>query len=368
MPNNFFETSYSTLAKAKSGNRESIDKIVEAYYPYILAIVARHLRFHRQEVPDVAQGFIASRLVGGSILRNYKSANGYSFRSYLAQCVANYCNSFLGSHIVRNQKTIDLGDDCENGGNQEQLNDDELYWARSILAAAVRSVKEECIQRGQNHIWEAFYEQSLAPGFLGLPPKPNEYFGITQQELSNRQVTSYRKLRRHLRNLLKELNGEVRFDEFADSITELMRRPFHVEPLVNELLSKRFHDDEVSRVFWSNGLSNEVMFLYPSSGLGKEVHQQLWIKTLSAKLSALDGSSAIDSPSRVDDILFTAVDSLLVRQVRLVAKKHIDSSASNEERQNYFILYTLAICCEVANLGVRTSSLNMLQIRHNIQK
>ena len=368
------KTSYELLKKAKSETEgDSLAKTVENYRPFILFICQKHLPLNKSQIEDVAHDFITTRMISGNVVNGYDPIKGVPFNAYLRKCVANYCKSFVAREANSLNEFEIKPDEFHN--ESDIVSEEDTVWARTIFANAVRDLKCNCREEGKEHLWRAFHDQILAPAFLGTVPKSPDDFGVDQQTLSNWQVTGYRKLRRFVKHQVKSLGVKENLAMTTGLIVELLKTPLANEPIVQQLLSKTFHDDEVSRIFLSDGGNASIKGLDPSSTIGASSLQRRWIELLQMPLERICNGNKPSSGQlfTVDEVIFDERPQFAPLRVSLqkAAKKKIERSmngtSTDLDGRIYFAIYTLAICSEMVNDQTRTTTLNTLQISHNIQ-
>ena len=357
------KTSYSTLKQAADkqspGHAAAKAKVVVLYHPFILSVVAVYL-LDKDEIEDVAHDFILKKLMGGTVLENYKPPQ--RFRPYLRTCVRNYCIDYLKKKRGHIDNQSDLPDETDRDWNES-----DAIWARTVFAKALAAVKEECKQKDQLPIWNLFLGEVVHPLFFGTQKKGPAHYSLDQQTYSNRRHTGSRKFKRLLNEELKSIESIESQHALLQIICELLKVPISNEPLIQKLLSKSFRDDEVSAVFLSDGISGDFAGLHPPIDEERDPLRARWLGLLQTPIQKFPNcnSDHLSGYETIDDAIFQetvpAFDRLLIQKE---AKQQAESS--DDFPHACFALYTLMICRTLVDEGARTTTLNTNQLLHNI--
>lgn len=357
------ETVYDAIKAAADGNSaESVTaktNLIAAYRPFVIKVVSTYL-LASAEIEDVAHDFILNEMINGKVIANYDGKR--RFRPFLRTCVRNYCIDYLR----KRKRAPDKQPLIDDGDATNVTDEADAIWARTIFANALAKMKSECEHKGQiESIWNIFQHDVLHPLFHGTARLGHEHYGLTNKTHGHRLETGYRKLRRFLNEEIAELNSVESQQSLFHIIGELLKVPLANEPMVQQLLSKTFRDDDISEVFVSDGVAGGLAGLFPPIDTEPNSLRSRWLQLLqSPVVNFLEATDDLENNTTVDDAIFLdSVTPELLAEMQDKAKLLTDS---NDCPHVYFALYTLLICKALVVRGERSSSLLTNQLLHNI--
>ena len=360
------ESCYATIAEAgraiPGGSASAKAKLIATYRPFIIGVVANFL-LAKTEIEDVAHDFILNEMINGKVISKFDGVR--RFRPYLRTCVRNYCIDYLRKKRRNDEQQRFTPEKADLSGST--ADEADAIWARTVFANTLVNMKQECIEKDQvDSIWTIFQNEVLHPLFHGTAKKGNDYYGLNARTYGHRLETAYRKLRRFLNEEIAELKSVESHQSLFRIIGELLKVPLANEPMVQQLLSKSFRDDDISEIFLSDGFSGGLAGLYPAIDIDDKPLRSRWLGLLQTTVAELLSEQDVEPDfMTVDDVVFQDGVSLKTRLlIQQEAKRQTDSC--NDFPHVYFALYVLLICRQLAEGKTRTTTLLTNQLTHNI--
>ena len=222
-------THWSLIGRAGSDGGEerlqAIKAIVELYMP----VLRRHLRFkHRiaqQQVDDLVQEFVLSKILESRILELADRERG-NFRSFLGTALDNFMANWWRNRAAIKRgmnRTVTLTPELVDREVEEDPGQAFDYaWARQVLGQAMRMMKRECFKKARSDVWKIFKRRVLIPSLKGERPIKFSVLAaeagvISKTRTKSLLVTANRMFVRNLRNVLnlyqrdeEEIDQEIR--------------------------------------------------------------------------------------------------------------------------------------------------------------
>jgi RNA polymerase sigma-70 factor (ECF subfamily) len=230
----FPTTHWSLIGRAATVDpavkRQVLGELLTRYLPAITAYLTVKRHVAPDQVEDLVQGFVASKILEQDLIARADRDKG-KFRTWLLTALDRYVISEWrrrwaakrgghgaeGLHTPRNQ-----GLPAATAAAAEAF---DLAWARELLAEVLRRMRAECEQSDRPHLWEVFEGRILAPTLEGTPPLPYDElvarFGFASpMQAANALITAKRMFVRLLRAVIGEYAGA---DEFAEELRDLQQ-------------------------------------------------------------------------------------------------------------------------------------------------
>jgi RNA polymerase sigma-70 factor (ECF subfamily) len=221
-------TRWSLVARAGKaedpGRREALAELVTRYSPAMRAHLLVRKRVSPDDVNDLLQGFIASKLLEKNLVGHADETRG-KFRSFLLTAFDNYVTS-----VAREQSTakrspaggkavlrIDEGLDVDSAGAGADPFD--VVWARQVVREAITRMRYECEASGRSDLWALFDARVAAVLTENRDPVPYEELiarlGFqSPAQATNALATAKRMFRRMLRGVIGDYaRDDVEIDE-----------------------------------------------------------------------------------------------------------------------------------------------------------
>jgi RNA polymerase sigma-70 factor (ECF subfamily) len=227
----FPNTNWSMVARAddvrSSVRRRALEALLKQYLPALRAYLVARGRVRPQDVDDLLQGFMASKVLEQEILRRADQARG-KFRSFLMSALERFSVSEFRKQRAGKRspgegaRGEDAASETEDPGPDAAARFD-LEWARQVVGLALERMRKECDAGGRQDVWGVFEGRVVRTTLDGMEPEPYEglveRFGLESLERANNVlVTGKRMFARHLREIVGE------YAEDADDADEEIRR------------------------------------------------------------------------------------------------------------------------------------------------
>jgi DNA-directed RNA polymerase specialized sigma24 family protein len=357
--------------------QSAIAHLIAIYRPFVVAVVARHIRaFDRAE--DIAHDFIESTMLSGRIFKSWIRKPNGRFRYYLRTSIRNFCNTTLKKST--REPTSELWADqtslVDANLPSEFESDEDIVWARSLFTQTLVEMKAECENKDQLEIWRQFFERVLSPLFLDVKSPTQSAERNERQKNINLLMTARRKFQRIFKSVVQR--SEIVGPRVGESdLFDLMCRSPVDPKLVTLLTQGQFYDDEINRIFMSSSVYPENINLHAIRLIESE-DQRRWIDLLDRP-----PESIIDSNAKEDDssshFLRTTIGELLfeaplpkhvepLEKLRRTARNLATEGTTPAQRLSYFVLYTHLICKLIVSADSRSTRLNTYQLKHNIDQ
>jgi DNA-directed RNA polymerase specialized sigma24 family protein len=228
-------TSWSLVARAGDRDRETwlaaLSSITLLYRPVLVRYLILRLRVSADQAEDIVQAFLIEKLVDQNVLLKASQKRG-RFRSFIIKVFSNYAIGQLRGQLARKRRPSSpeaerLDDLPELQSGDTPLADSfDALWARQVLARTLERIREECLSKDRQVLWQILEARILVPMFDDSPPMPYEElverFGLrSPSEASNLLITAKRMFARVLREVVRETVAD---DKDVDAeIRELKR-------------------------------------------------------------------------------------------------------------------------------------------------
>ena len=227
----FPNTNWSMVARAddvrSSVRRRALESLLRQYFPALRAYLLARGRVRPQDVDDLLQGFMASKVLEQEIVRRADQARG-KFRSFLMSALERYAVSEFRKERAAKRSPAEAARGEDAAAETEDPDLDaaarfDLEWARQVVGMGLERMRRECEAGGRQDVWGIFEGRVVGPTLDGQEPEPYEglvgRFGLKSVEQANNVlVTGKRMFGRHL----LEIVGE--YAEDADDAEEEIRR------------------------------------------------------------------------------------------------------------------------------------------------
>jgi hypothetical protein len=233
--NTFPSTSWAVIIAAgrQGDNGEAaLDAFLRGYHGPLCHYLAGRYGLPIDRAEDYVQGFVADKIMRQGFLARVDRGKTRRFRHFLLRSFQNYVASALRSeqtlkesphsaNAVPLHSLAELPDDRDRGER-----DFDLEWARQILSATLRTMREECRGKDHEQVWKVFEKRLLNPALEGAEPVGYEQLVAecdlaTPAQAMNALVTAKRAFRRHLRRAVAATVADER--EVDDELHELQR-------------------------------------------------------------------------------------------------------------------------------------------------
>ncbi len=210
-------TRWSLVARVHEGDDETriaaLNELLLRYIPVLYWYLGRHhgLDVHQRE--DLVQGFIASKILERSILKQADRARG-RFRTFLLNAFQNYIRDELrragaarrmppGGALLPLEEADGVNDDCMLDRQFQHA------WVGQVVTMAIQGMERECQQNERADVWTIFQRRLVEPMLEGAAPPP---YGELIKELNldspsqaaNLLITAKRMFARHLHAVVVE--------------------------------------------------------------------------------------------------------------------------------------------------------------------
>lgn len=228
----FQTTRWSVVVRIKdasvSAKREALDELLRLYLPPI----RRYLKFKRRvkndEIEDLIQGFVASRIVEKDLVAGSDRARG-KFRTFLLTALDRYLISEFRYKTAgkRSPGTIVAIDDAPDhpAREVEPSRVFEVEWARQVVRRGLMRMCRQCRSLGRRDEWIIFKSRLLGP----LYGRPQPAYRTIVEELGLRSPAQVSKLlmrsKRRFDHSLRSVIREYALDsqQVDEEIDDLMR-------------------------------------------------------------------------------------------------------------------------------------------------
>jgi RNA polymerase sigma-70 factor (ECF subfamily) len=230
-------TPWTLVARAgedsSAAARDALTQLLKRYVPALRAHLVLHRRIARDRADDLLQGFVSQKVLEQRLLSRSDPARG-RFRSFILKAMDHYVIDELRKQRVREAMLAPTGaaddeptiDDLADPGSvdEEPSQAFDVAWAREVIAAGVRQMREQCEQSGRDDLWGVFEARVLRPALEGTEPMPYERliarFGFrSPAQASNALMTAKRMFARVLRGVIAEYADEP--DEIEQEMNDI---------------------------------------------------------------------------------------------------------------------------------------------------
>lgn len=172
----FFPTTRWSQLKLVDGQvnsvrREALDKILRTYIPALRSYLLLKKKIPAQYVDDLVQGFITQQIIEKDIIASASQDKG-RFRNYIRTILNRYLISEYRRQTTakRNQgAAIPLDNRVEpvDPSVDDAAHGFDLEWARTVLATALKQMRETCQYSNRNDVWTLFELRLVNPMLYG---------------------------------------------------------------------------------------------------------------------------------------------------------------------------------------------------------
>jgi RNA polymerase sigma factor (sigma-70 family) len=213
---------------AESGERRlGLSRIAEAYWRPVYKLLRVRWRKSHEDARELTQELFA-RIVEDDLLAGYDPAKA-RLRTYLRTCL-----DALVMNDERDRNRLKRGGEREIVSLECELTEQELAaapvdpdalfeaeWARSVFAAALARLREECAGRGRSHVFEVFLRYDVRDA----DPRPSyadiaAALGLKVTDVTNHLALARREMRRITLATLRDMT--VSEDEFRREARSLL--------------------------------------------------------------------------------------------------------------------------------------------------
>jgi len=206
--------------------RERAVELAARVYRSPVIVVAMHQwSLQRADAEDLAHDFLAQAFEKGWLFR-YDVSRG-RFRTFLRACLSAFAStrSEAAGRLKRGGGAVHLDiDDVTVAAPDAHLDGMfEREWVRSVLAAAVEGLRNECEQAGRPTTFAVFVAHDIAGAELTVAPtyaSLADQFGIPVTQVTNYLNWARRRFRAHVLATLRALT--VSDTEFRDEARALL--------------------------------------------------------------------------------------------------------------------------------------------------
>ncbi len=184
----FPSTHWSVVNKAAHEHgqpqRPVLAELLRRYLPALRAHLLIRRRVDRDEVDDVLQGFVSSKVLESDLIGRADRAKG-KFRSFLLTALDRYVVSRQrhdhaqkrGAGVTdRLDSEFELagpgGESAGGGGDADAF---DVEWARQLLREALARARAQCESDGRTDVWGVFESRVLKPALEGAEPPAYEH-------------------------------------------------------------------------------------------------------------------------------------------------------------------------------------------------
>ena len=215
-------TRWSLVRRARAegvdGSRAALGELLRRYLPALRAHLLYRGRATADEVDDLVQGFVASRVLERDLLGSADRSKG-KFRTLLLTALDRYAVSRHRHDTAARRSpgndsrpvNIEAAEGVSAGsGGADPF---EVAWAREVLSQALQRMRRECARTSRPLLWQVFDGRILRPAAEGTPPigyehLVREFHFDSPAHARNALITSRRMFARMLREVVGEYTGD----------------------------------------------------------------------------------------------------------------------------------------------------------------
>ena len=212
-------TRWSMVGRAREensqGTRPALDELLRCYLPALRV----HLEIRRagsnEEIDDLLQGFIASRILESKLVSSATQSRG-KFRTLLLTSLDRYVID-QRRHASAQKRDSARNASLVEGTEEMPTNDPEsaaslefdVAWVRQVLRQSVDRLRTECEAQQRTDLWKLFEARILRPAFDDVEPIAYERLVAdlgfkSPTQAWNALVTVKRTFERALRSVVSE--------------------------------------------------------------------------------------------------------------------------------------------------------------------
>lgn len=212
-------TSWSEVDVAKDKctpeGQLALDAILERYRPALLAHLRAKFHLSPEDAEDTFQGFVQEKIIVRNFMARAEPSRG-RFRTFLLSSLDRYAISQIRRNqaLKRNPGTdllplhempeADLPFFEPDAGLEF-----EMQWSCAVLTGTLLNMRNDCLRKGRELIWQVFYRRVLLP-ILADADSPayeelvEEYKIDSPSDAFNLLGTAKRMFERHLKEVVHE--------------------------------------------------------------------------------------------------------------------------------------------------------------------
>jgi RNA polymerase sigma-70 factor (ECF subfamily) len=233
----FPTTEWSLVARASHSDadtrRRALTELLDRYVPAIKCYLTLAKRMDKDQVEDLLQGFLASKVLDEHLIEQADQERG-KFRTFLLTALDRFIINQHRFEAAQKRSPAHMTsideqpEPAENGSGPAAAF--ELAWARQVIDQTVARMKEECQGSARMDLWEVFQARVLGPTLGQSAPVP--YDDLVQRagfsspvQAANALVTAKRMFTRILRGVIGEYESdEEEIDSEIDDLHKILAR------------------------------------------------------------------------------------------------------------------------------------------------
>jgi RNA polymerase sigma-70 factor (ECF subfamily) len=197
------------------GERPALAELLRRYLPALRAHVLMRRSSARDQVDDLVQGFISSKVLEADLVGRADRAKG-KFRSFLLTALDRYVVSRQRHDAAAKRgawATRDLPSEVEPAAPVGPVADTfDVAWARQVVSETLARVRAQCEADGRPDVWGVFESRVLKPALEGAAPPGYEqiverYGYRAPTQMWNAVRTGKHIFARALRSVIAEYSG-----------------------------------------------------------------------------------------------------------------------------------------------------------------
>lgn len=198
---------------SSAAHEKGLNDLLCRYLPALKAHLTRSRRLSPDFADDVAQGFIADKILRGELLAHAQKERG-KFRTFLLTALDRYLFNIL-RHDRAKRRAPEHGPPIPLDGNEDYISIPaaspifDLAWAREVINETLRRMAHNCRETDRAPYWILFEDRFVNPLLHCKEPQPYRQF-VTQlgfrspMQASNALTTAKRMFERVFREVVLE--------------------------------------------------------------------------------------------------------------------------------------------------------------------
>jgi RNA polymerase sigma-70 factor (ECF subfamily) len=219
----FPTTNWALIDRAREedshGERPALDELLRRYLPALRVHLSVRRIGNREEVEDLLQGFITSRILESKLVSTAAPSRG-KFRTLLLTSLDRYVidqrrhAAAQKRSAAREVSLAEAADVPEVCSSSEASHEFDVAWVRQVLRQSVDRLRLECESQRRPDLWKLFEARILRPALEGAEPIAYEQI-VTELSYEspshawNALVTVKRMFKRSLRSVIEEYVGDA---------------------------------------------------------------------------------------------------------------------------------------------------------------
>jgi hypothetical protein len=238
----FPQTRWSLIGRAAgasggpSASQHALSELLTRYLPAMRAHLRSNRRIRADEVDDLLQAFIASKVLEQNLLAAAEQSRG-RFRTFLVTSLDNFVLNTLRDRSAAKrtpaqgalQSLTEIQDVCDPAG-APTVDPFDLVWAQEVIREAMLRTQAECEMASRADLWALFDARVATPMLEGGEPAPYEQL-IKQlkfdspSQATNALVTAKRMFARMLRSVVSDYApGDAEVDEEIRDLRRILEQ------------------------------------------------------------------------------------------------------------------------------------------------